>query len=87
MSTKAKLRAADQGSPARTATEVTPSDVTVFDPLPNAFFIGTGGHVTITTVDGDVVEFKNCADGFILPVAAVYVMAATTAQDIVALYF
>jgi len=50
-------------------------------------FIGTGGDVTVTTISGDMAQFKNLADGSILPVQVKTVWASgTTAQDMIALY-
>lgn len=59
---------------------VTPSDSTIYSF--RALWIGTGGDVTITAIDGSVAEYKNVPDGYRLDVAGTKVMAATTAEDI-----
>jgi hypothetical protein len=52
----------------------------------HALRVGTGGTVVIKhTADGDPTTFLNVQDGETLPVSGVRVMAATDAEDIVAL--
>lgn len=68
------------------ANTVTKSDTTFLDGV--ALYIGTGGdvHVIMKNVEnavGNVVIFKNVPDGSFLPAIVDYVMAATTAADIV----
>lgn len=63
---------------------VTKSDSTAlkFD----ALWVGGTGNVVIKhTEPGDAVTFTNVANGVLLPVAGVRVMAATSATNIVAL--
>ena len=52
---------------------------------PATLFIGVGGDVTVTTVKGESVIFKNLPSGSILPVLITQVTAAT-AQYLVLLY-
>ena len=68
------------------ANTITKSDTTFLDGV--ALYIGTGGdvHVIMKNVEnagGNVVIFKNVPDGSFLPAIVDYVMAATTAADIV----
>jgi len=68
------------------ANTVTKSDTTFLNGV--ALYIGTGGdvHVIMKNVEnagGNVVIFKNVPDGSFLPAIVDYVMAATTAADIV----
>jgi len=75
---------------------VTPSDT---DEIPNVatedgsgnngcvLFIGTAGNVAVKTVGGDLVIFKNIANGTFLPVQVLQVLTTgTTADDILALW-
>jgi hypothetical protein len=55
------------------------------DPTPRALYVGTGGTVEVETLRGDVVEFVNVPDGFILPVRAAKVVSVTDAADIIGL--
>lgn len=67
------------------ATAVTPD--TAFDRFSRGLWVGVGGDVEVTMPNGDVVVFKNAADGSIIPVATKLVVAAnTTATDIVAMH-
>lgn len=73
--------------PARDAFAITPHVSNEIDPLPKAIFVGTGGNITLRTVDAaaDVV-FKNVASGQILDVRARHIRATgTTAADIIGL--
>ena len=68
------------------ANTVTKSDTTFLDGV--ALYVGTGGDVhvimkNVENVGGNVVIFKNVPDGSFLPAIVDYVMAATTAADIV----
>jgi hypothetical protein len=70
------------------ASTVTKSDATFLNGV--ALYVGTGGdvHVIMKNVEntaGNVVVFKNVPDGSFLSVIVDYVMAATTAADIVAI--
>tara|TARA_R110002072_G_scaffold85064_5_gene192519 strand:- start:5473 stop:5736 length:264 start_codon:yes stop_codon:yes gene_type:complete len=72
------------------AVAVTPSDSTELN-LPGAvLYIGTGGDLKVTTISGDIVEFKNLASGSVLAVQVRKVFATgetgTIAADILALY-
>lgn len=72
------------------AVAVTPSDSAELN-LPGAvLYIGTGGDLKVTTISGDIVEFKNLASGSVLAVQVRKVFATgqtgTIAADILALY-
>ena len=72
------------------AVAVTPSDIAELT-LPGAvLYIGTGGDLKVTTISGDIVEFKNLASGSVLAVQVRKVFATgqtgTIAADILALY-
>lgn len=64
-------------------TAVTKSDTAELNA--RGLYVGTGGDLVITTVEGNDVTFKNVASGSWLPIYAYRVKAATTAADIVAL--
>lgn len=66
---------------------VTPDNDGVFDPVPRALWIGTGGDVAVRTKRGTALTLTNVPDGTLLPLSVDQVKATgTTAQDIVALY-
>ena len=79
----------DTGSvmaPARQGVAVTPSDTTNLGST-RALWVGTGGDLSVRfTNDSSAVTIANVADGTLLPFRVARVMAATTADDIVALY-
>lgn len=70
---------------ARRAFNITPSDTKEIIAL--ALYIGTGGDVSVTLVEGGSVTFKNVLAGTILPVHVTKVAAATTASDIIGLTY
>jgi hypothetical protein len=73
--------------PATKIADVTLHDSTPLNPPSAALFVGTGGDVKVTAVDGGTSTFKNVASGTVLPVAATVVFSTgTTASNIVALY-
>lgn len=74
-------------APSRNAIAITPHDANELPLLPKALYIGTGGHVTLRSVDAVAdVTFRNVASGQVIDVRARFVRAAgTTASDIVAL--
>lgn len=67
---------------------VTPSDSNDLPKLPTSgIYIGTGGTLTVDDMDGNSVQFKNLANGQILPIKVRRVRATgTAALDIIALY-
>lgn len=66
---------------------VTKSDTVPVPGEPVAFYVGTTGDVYLKASDaGASVPFKNVPSGTTLPFGAKYVMAATTAADINAIY-
>ena len=70
------------------ATTVTKSDTTFLNGA--ALYVGTGGdvHVIMKNVEntaGNVVVFKNVSNGSFLPAIVDYVMAATSAADILSI--
>lgn len=72
--------------PARAVAAVTPGDSTNLGPV-RGLYVGTTGNVVVKTEQtSTAVTFANVPAGTVLPVRANYVMAATTASDIVALY-
>jgi hypothetical protein len=73
-------------SPARFGANVTKSDVVAIDPLPKAIYVGTGGDVAVRFTGGaSDVTFKNVPAGTVLPIRPLYIRAASTASDFVAL--
>ena len=69
------------------AKAVTPSNTTDHEPLGVKLFIGTGGSVKVKmSGTGEIVIFKNLADGTFLPIYVDRIYAADTdATDIVAI--
>jgi len=62
----------------------TPSDDTIFSS--SQLFVGTAGDIAVKFSSGEVVTFKNIANGSFLPINVVKVMATnTTATDIILL--
>jgi energy-converting hydrogenase Eha subunit C len=70
-------------SPGQTHAAVTPNDSTVL--AFRALYVGTGGAVVIKDPLGTVVTYSNVPSGFIIPMAGIRVMSATTASNIVAM--
>lgn len=66
------------------AVVVTPSDSTVLNA--GVLFVGTGGDITVDTLNSTNKTFKNVADGSILYVMVTKVYATgTTADDLLIL--
>lgn len=66
---------------------VTPSDVADLTVPLAAFYVGTGGDLTVVSESGNEVTFANIQSGQFLPIRAVRVKTTgTTASDILALY-
>ncbi len=74
-------------SPARRAFAVAPNDSSEFEFATKAFYVGTGGDVTLRAIGDDAdVTFRNIAGGTILAIRARAIRATgTTASDIVGL--
>ncbi len=70
---------ASLSDPASDAFPVTPSDTAII--AARALYVGTGGNVTLTTVQGVDVLFANVPDGTILPVRVKRVKATLTAAS------
>lgn len=74
-------------SPAAGAASVTLHDSNELTYYCRALYIGTGGNLKVTTVDGSTVTFVGVPTGTILPVRAKIVFSTgSTASDVVALY-
>ena len=77
-------------SPSRGCAAVTPSDSADLPRDARALYVGIGGDLKVTTVDGNTVEFRSLPSGSILPVSVRRVYATgqtgTIASAIVALY-
>lgn len=76
------VAALQQLIPGQGAIDITPSDSTLFDPLPRALWIGTGGDLSVTMADGSTGTFIGVPSGTLLPLSVSKVLAATTASDI-----
>lgn len=63
-------------SPAFGAVAVTPDNVVILTPALRALYVGVGGDLKVTTVQGNTVEFRNLPSGFVLPVAVKTVFAS-----------
>ncbi len=73
--------------PISNGAAVTPNDSTDLTTSSRALWIGTGGDINLTTVDGTTLLLKNVPSGTMLPVRAARVRStSTTASDIVALW-
>lgn len=74
-------------APAERCFAVTPSDAATLPLATKALFIGTGGDVTLRSVNGaEDVTFRNLPDAAVIDVRVAAVRATgTTAADIVAL--
>lgn len=79
-------RSANATVAAHSAAAVTPSDVTRI-PATRGLFVGTAGNVSVRMADDEnVVTFVNIANGTMLPLQVIQVMATnTTATNIIAL--
>jgi hypothetical protein len=72
-------------APATRYAAVTPNDSTVVNA--RALYVGTAGNLALKAdANAATVTFSNVPAGTVLPVGAWFVMAATTASNIVALY-
>lgn len=76
--------------PALSAASVTPSDAADLPNYSRMLYIadgGTGQHVKVTTLNGDIVTFKNVPTGILMVQARkVWAAPATTATEILALW-
>jgi len=76
--------------PALSAAAVVPNDAADLPNFSRMLYVGTGGagkHVKVTTLNGDIVEFKNVPTGILMVQARrVWAAPATTATDILALW-
>lgn len=70
--------------PAQGAFTVT-AGASALEHVIRAFYVGVAGDVTVTTLNGESVQFTNCIGGMIYPIAATHITAAT-ATGIVGLY-
>lgn len=69
------------------AAAITPSDTLALARPCEAFFVGTGGTVTVVTASGNTVPFANVPSGTTVRLALGQVKATgTSATGIVALY-
>lgn len=74
-------------SPARAASAVAPSDTTPLPKVSRAIYIGQGGDVSVTMVDGDQVTFEAVPAGAVLPIRVSGVNATgTSATAILSLW-
>jgi len=73
-------------APATSADGITPNDSADLPNAARSLWVGVGGDVRVTTVDGQDQVFKNVADGGIVPCGVRKVWSAnTTASDILGL--
>lgn len=72
--------------PASNAVAVTPSDDTVFSPATRGIWVGTAGNLVVRMLEtGTTITFKVPA-GVMLPLRVTRILAATDADDIVAVW-
>lgn len=81
------FRTANATVSAHGAADVTLSD-TAEIPMTRALYVGTGGSIKVTMVDGQAVTFTNVPSGSILPIQVIKVWSTgtTSASAILALY-
>lgn len=73
-------------SSAHDAVDVTPSDATILPAGVRGLWVGSTGDLAVRMVGGASVTFTNVPAGILLPIQVDMVLAATTADEIVALY-
>lgn len=74
-------------SPARSASSVVPNDSTPLPKVSRAIYIGQGGDLSVTMVDGDQVVFEAVPSGAMLPIRVLGVHATgTSAASILSLW-
>lgn len=74
-------------SPARSASVVAPSDSTALPTVSRAVYIGQGGDLAVTMVDGEQVVFEAVPSGSLLPIRISGVSATgTSAAGILSLW-
>ena len=71
------------GSPAPDAFSVTPSDGTAFTTAARWLYVGGNGDVTLVTLAGNTVLFKNVQIGQVLPIACQQVKATGTTATLI----
>ena len=75
----------DAITPAGAAAAITPHDTTHFAPT-RGLYVGTGGDVKVTMLDGTAITFTAMTAGIVHPLQVVMVFSTgTTASNIVAL--
>tara|TARA_R110000850_G_C9816144_1_gene451966 strand:- start:29 stop:283 length:255 start_codon:yes stop_codon:yes gene_type:complete len=69
------------------AVSITADDNADLNIIGAVIFVGTGGSLSVVTVSGDTVIYKNLPDAYILPVQVRRVNSTnTTATDLIAQY-
>ena len=69
------------------AVSITADDNADLNIIGAVIFVGTGGNLSVVTVSGDTVIYKNLPDAYILPVQVRRVNSTnTTATDLIAQY-
>ena len=69
------------------AVSITADDNADLNIIGAVIFVGTGGDLSVVTVSGDTVIYKNLPDAYILPVQVRQVNSTnTTATDLIAQY-
>lgn len=87
MTDRAWRERSDMRAPLQYVADVTPNDGTDLTYPCRAVYVGVGGHVKYTAIDGGTVTLKNLAAGVWHPIAAKRIWTTgTTATDIVAGY-
>ena len=78
MTDRFKTRGASIDGPATDGFTITPHDITELNEVPRAIYIGSTGDVTLLTLEGTELLFKNCASGSILPIRATIIKSTGT---------
>lgn len=72
--------------PANDGAAVVKSDTVPLSPIPKYLYVGTAGDLVVKGQGGAAITFKAVPAGTFVPFRAEYVMLASTAADILALY-
>ena len=77
--THASFLTADNTAPGNDYLTLTPNDSVLIPGRPRSFFVNVTGDVVLKSSNGNTETFTALPAGYILPVTAAYLMAATTA--------
>ena len=77
----------ERSAPARLAADITPHDTTALTYKPRGIYIGGGGTLKVTMIDGGTVTFNGLVAGQFLPITPTIVFSTgTSATNLIGLY-